>query len=127
MADTLDEILKQAVRLGELIRQHPRYARLREADDAIRADQAATGALQAYNQAAAKVAKKERALQPVEVAEKQELQRLQETVAANERVKVFMAAQADYAEMMRRMNDTIFDAITGDDDKAESPPPTARP
>ncbi len=122
MADTLDEILKQAVRLGVLIRQHPRYARLREADDAIRADQAATGALQAYNQAAAKVAKKERALQPVEVAEKQELQRLQEAVAANARVKVFMAAQADYAEMMRRMNDTIFDAITGDDDKATGPP-----
>ena len=32
-------------------------------------------------------------------------------MAANEAIKAFTLAQADYAELMRRMNDTIFRAI----------------
>ncbi|MBE3070667.1 MAG: YlbF family regulator [Planctomycetes bacterium] len=115
MADPLDEILEQATRLGGLIRRHPRFARLRQADDAVRADPAATSAMEAYNKAAGAIARKERAGQPVEVEEKRSVQRLHEAVAGNERIKGFMAAQADYAELMRRMNDTIFEAITADE------------
>ena len=115
----IDEVLEQAKRLGELIRTHPRYVTLRESDAAIRADKAATDALEAYNKAATEIARKEAATQPVEVAEKQELQRLHGAVAANETIKTFTLAQADYAELMRRMNDAIFRAIAGDQEQAE--------
>ncbi len=110
-----DKITEQAKRLGELIRTHPRYVKLREADAAVRADKAATDALEAYNKAAAEIARKEATAQPVEVAEKQELQRLHNAVAASETIKAFTLAQADYAELMRRMNDTIFRAVAEDE------------
>jgi len=118
-----DEILEQAKRLGELIRTHPRYVKLRETDAAVRADKAATDALEAYNKAAAEIARKEAATEPVEVAEKRELRRLHNAVAANETIKAFTLAQADYAELMRRMNDTIFRAISQGEPQAEATEP----
>ena len=113
-----DEILRQAKGLGELIRTHPRYVRLREADAAVRTDKTATQALEAYNKAAADIARKEAATEPVEVEDKRQLQRLHGAVASNETIKAFTLAQADYAELMRRMNDTIFRAIAQGDQAA---------
>jgi len=118
-----DEILEQAKRLGELIRTNPRYVTLRAGDEAVRADKTATDALEAYNKAAAEIARKEAATEPVEVAEKRELQRLHNAVAANETIKAFTLAQADYAELMRRMNDTIFRAIAQGEPQAEPTEP----
>ncbi len=118
-----DEITEQAKRLGELIRTHPRYVMLRASDEAVRADKTATDALEAYNKAAAEIARKEAATEPVEVAEKRQLQRLHNAVAANETIKAFTLAQADYAELMRRMNDTIFRAISQGEQEAEPTEP----
>ena len=117
------EITEHAKRLGELIGTHPRYVTLRASDEAVRADKTATDALEAYNKAAVEIARKEAAAEPVEVAEKRELQRLHNAVAANETIKAFTLAQADYAELMRRMNDTIFRAISQGDQEAEPAEP----
>jgi cell fate (sporulation/competence/biofilm development) regulator YlbF (YheA/YmcA/DUF963 family) len=114
MDENFDDILRLARDLGQAIRRHPRYVKLREADDRVRGDKVATDALDAYNRAADEVNRKQRAGQPIEVEDKRRLQRLHEVVAGNETVKAFMRTQADYAEMMRRMNDAIFQAIAGD-------------
>jgi len=119
-SDNFDAVLEQARRLGELIRSHPRYVKLREADTKVRDDKAATDALEAYNRAATQIARKEQGGQPVEVDEKRDLERLHNTVAANEAIKAFALTQADYAELMRKMNDAIFGAITeGEEDDEE--------
>ncbi|MCX5675560.1 MAG: YlbF family regulator [Planctomycetota bacterium] len=111
MNDTYEEVLKLAAQLGEAIRRHQRYVKLRETDEQVRNDKSATDALEAYNRAAEDAARKERSGQPIEVEDKRRLRALQETVAGNASVKVFMAAQADYAELMRKMNDAIYQAI----------------
>jgi len=112
MADeAMDRILKQARRLGELIREHPHYRRLREADAAVRDDADAGKALEAYNKAATAIQEKEDKGQPVEPEEKRDLDALRDTVVANETIKAFSQAQTNYADLMRRMNETIFQAI----------------
>jgi len=113
MDDGLKEITEQATRLGEAIRRHPRYAKLREADERVRADKAATEALEAYNKAVAAIQKKGQGGQPIEVEDKRNLERLRQVVAGNEAIKAFMQTQADYAELMHRMNDTIYRTIAG--------------
>ena len=116
MADErMDDILEEARRLGDLIRRHPRYRRLREADARVRDDGAATEALDAYNKAAVAVQQKEARGRPVEVEDKRNLERLRDAVASNDTVKAFSTAQVDYAEMMQRMNEAIFRAIAGAD------------
>ena len=104
----MDDILRRAEELGRAMREHPRYKRLMEADGRVRADKAATGALEAYNKAVLKIAEKQHRQQPIEVEEKREAERLRQAVVANETVKAFMRAQADYAELMKRMNDAIY-------------------
>ena len=120
MNDDFEEVQRLAGQLGEAIRKHPRYIKLREADSRVRADKAATDALNAYNKAVAEIGRKERQGQPIEVDDKRRLQRLHETVAANETVKAFMRTHADYAELMRRMNDAILQAIGAE--KGDAPP-----
>jgi cell fate (sporulation/competence/biofilm development) regulator YlbF (YheA/YmcA/DUF963 family) len=114
MNDGYEEVLKLAAQLGEAIRRHQRYVKLRETDERVRSDKSATDALEAYNKAAEDIARKERSGQPVEVEDKRRLRSLQETVAGNASVKAFMAAQADYAELMSKMNDAIYQAIAGE-------------
>ena len=111
MQENFDHILELAGKLGEAIRRHPRYIKLREADSRVRADKSATEALDAYNKTAGELSKKERMGQPIEVDEKRRLQRLHEVVAANETIKSFMRTHADYAELMRKMNEAIMQAI----------------
>jgi len=120
MDDNFDEVLGLAQKLGEAIRRHPRYVKLREADARVRADKSATEALDAYNKAAADLGRKERQGQPIDVEDKRRLQRLHESVAANETVKSFMRTHADYAELMRRMNDAILEAIAGGETTAKA-------
>ena len=115
MNSDFDEILSLARQLGEAISRHPRYTKLREADDRVRADKTATDALDAYNKAAEELGRKEQAGRPIEVEDKRRLRGLQETVAGNETVKAFMVSQADYAEVMRKMNDAIYQAISGEE------------
>lgn len=111
MNDAYEEVLKLAAQLGEAIRRHQRYVKLRETDEQVRNDKSATDALEAYNKAAEDAVRKERSGQPVEVEDKRRLRALQETVAGNASVKAFMVSQADYAELMRKMNDAIYQAI----------------
>ena len=120
MAENFGEVLGLARQIGLAIRKHPRYLALRETDARIRADKAATGALDAYNRAVAEMARKERAGLPVEVEDKRSFERLKNAVVSNEMIKAFMRTQADYAELMRRMNEAIFEAIRGSEGQAEA-------
>jgi len=116
--ENMDEILEQARRLGERIREHPSYKRLRETDARVREDKDAAEALNAYNKAATDIQAKERKGQPIEVEEKRNLEALRDAVVSSETIKAFSQAQADYADLMRRMNEAIFQAIAGPDAKA---------
>jgi cell fate (sporulation/competence/biofilm development) regulator YlbF (YheA/YmcA/DUF963 family) len=111
MADNFDGILSLARQIGEAIRLHPRYVELKAADARVRADKNATSALDAYNRAAGEMARKERSGQPIEVADKRSFDQLKTAVVSNDAIKAFMKTQADYAELMRRMNEAIFEAI----------------
>jgi cell fate (sporulation/competence/biofilm development) regulator YlbF (YheA/YmcA/DUF963 family) len=121
MFDNLEEIIRLAKDLGQAIRRHPRYALLRETDERVRADAAATKALDAYNQAAATLARKERAAQPISVDEKRHLDRLRQTVASNETVKAFMRAHADFAELLQRATDTMHGAMRPEERETAQP------
>ena len=107
----MEEILRRAEELGRAIREHARYKRLMEADARVRGDASASEALKAYNSAVMKIAEKEQKHQPIEVEEKRAVEQLRGAVVANEAIKAFMQAQADYAELMKKMNDAIYSQL----------------
>jgi cell fate (sporulation/competence/biofilm development) regulator YlbF (YheA/YmcA/DUF963 family) len=115
----MEEILRRAEELGRAIREHPRYKRLMETDARVRGDASAAEALKAYNGAVMKIAEKEHTHQPIEVEEKRAVERLRGAVVANEAIKAFMQAQADYAELMKKMNDAIYSQLEAPGEDAE--------
>lgn len=107
----MEDLLERARQLGRAMRDHPRFEAYVEASEALHDDAAAAEVMKAYNEAASKLAEKERSGQPIEVEEKRELEKRREAVASNPTVKAFMQAQANYTELMRNVNDAIYSQL----------------
>ncbi len=117
----MDEILEQARTLGRKMSEHPRFQAYMDASQQLHDDAEAAETLKAYNEAVATVAQKEQKLEPVEPDDKQKVESLRAVVASNPAVKAFMQAQADYTELMRRVNEAIFAELAPPEAEAAEP------
>ena len=115
---TTEEILKAAKDLGKLISTHKAAEKFEQAVKAIEADTDAQRILTDYQRQAQTIAEKQANHQPIEVDDKQKLEKLQQQVARNKALRDFQMAQMDYMDLMRR----IDEAMTG-----SAPEPAAAP
>ncbi|MHC4778699.1 MAG: YlbF/YmcA family competence regulator [Planctomycetota bacterium] len=104
----MEEILAIAERLAEAIGKSDKFIALRDAEQAVRGDEEANGLLENFNKTTISILQKEQNLQPIEPEEKMELANLKENVAANSLLQDLNKAQADYSEMMDKVNRAIF-------------------
>ncbi|HVX83765.1 MAG TPA: YlbF family regulator [Phycisphaerae bacterium] len=112
MADTA-EVLSAAHKLGALVATHPIAAAYKEIIRQLELDVGAKQLLQQYEQLIETLAMKEQQMQPIEVAEKQQFERLQQSIAMNSTLKKFAGAQAEYMDFMRKLQDTINGGMSG--------------
>jgi len=103
----MDEVLAFASELGRLIARHERFSKLRAAEDAVYSDKETRCMLAAFEAQRRKVGELEAAQKPVEPADKREFKRLNDAVHANAAIQALARVQADYVEMMNRVNDAI--------------------
>ena len=113
----MDEVLRLAENLGDHIATHERYRAVRAAEQAVEADQEITEALQAFETQREKISRLEAERKPVEVADKHEMQRLAGIVHGSPKLQTLAKAQADYMELMNRINQTIRGRLGADDTK----------
>ncbi|MCU0722327.1 MAG: YlbF family regulator [Planctomycetes bacterium] len=111
MSGSLDEIQELAERLGGAISRNPRFLALRDAEKAVEGDPEARDLLKQYNEKTLEILRKEEALTPVEPEEKREHLRLRTAVARNAKLQALNKAQADYSEMMNRVNRSVFEKL----------------
>lgn len=111
----MDEIIRRAELLGELLRRDERFRELRAAEAAVEADEDAKKLLTDLNEMSVKIAEKERNMQPIEVDEKHALAKCRDEVAACAPLKRLSKAQADFAELMNAVNSRIRKKLGGDD------------
>jgi cell fate (sporulation/competence/biofilm development) regulator YlbF (YheA/YmcA/DUF963 family) len=103
----MERVIVLAERLGQAIAETERFVRLREAEKAVRASAEARKALddcEAYQRV---LARKEAERRPIEPEEKHRLADLEATVHGNATLQDLARAQADYMEMMNRVNQAI--------------------
>lgn len=112
MADT-NEILAAANKLGALVATHPAIATYKEVIRQVDLDVGAKQLLQQYEQLIEHLSMKEQQMQPIEVAEKQQFERLQQSISMNATLKKFAAAQAEYMDFMKKVQETINAGMTG--------------
>ncbi len=103
----MSDILQLAEQLGKAIASSPQVAKLRSAQKAVDDESDTVRTLKEYQQQADKIAQLEAEQKPVEPEDKRKLQELHDHLVASETFKAFTAAQVNYVELMRNVNDTI--------------------
>jgi cell fate (sporulation/competence/biofilm development) regulator YlbF (YheA/YmcA/DUF963 family) len=109
----MDEIIAQARDLGKKIAAHPRTASFLTAARAVAEDKEAQTILQAYQEQVTKMQGLEESGKAIAVADKHKLAECQTHVASNDKLKAMMKTQADYLEMMHKINHAIDEATQG--------------
>lgn len=103
----MDDILDLAGRLGKAIADSKQAQSLRQAREALHNEPATVQLLNEYQAQAHKIGQLEEQQKPVEVGDKHTLNDLHDRLIASETFKKYTAAQVDYIDLMRRVNDTL--------------------
>ena len=103
----MEEILELASKLSTAITNHKRYKMFKEAEEQLKKDNEAKEISEKLEKQSKKIYQLEKDSKPVEVEEKKKLQQLKGEVASNPSIQKFLKAQADYVELMKRLNERI--------------------
>jgi cell fate (sporulation/competence/biofilm development) regulator YlbF (YheA/YmcA/DUF963 family) len=103
----MEEILDLASKLGNAIANHNRYKSFKEAEEQLTKDSVAKEISEELEKQSKKIHELEKSLKPVEVEDKRKLQQLKQKVASNQSIQRFLRTQADYVELMTRVNKRI--------------------
>jgi cell fate (sporulation/competence/biofilm development) regulator YlbF (YheA/YmcA/DUF963 family) len=106
------DCIELAARLGKAMADSPEAVALRAAREALNAEPELTRTLGEYQKQADKIARLEREQKPVEVEDKHKLQELNDDLVASDVFKKFTAAQVEYVDLMRKVNDAIRRELT---------------
>ena len=107
----MDEIVELAQKLGKAIAASAASAKLRAARKALDAEPDLTRTFEEYRKQSEKVALLEAENKPVEVDDKHRLQDLHDKLISSETFKRYTAAQVDYVDMMRKVNEALQDNL----------------
>jgi cell fate (sporulation/competence/biofilm development) regulator YlbF (YheA/YmcA/DUF963 family) len=107
----MQEILAKAADLAQAIKKSKVYRSLLAAQDRLEKDGATKKLMQDFDEQSRQIREKEKKLTPVEVEDKRKLQQLRDQMQSNELVQELLRAQADYAQMMAKVNETIEMAL----------------
>lgn len=109
----MDDIIAQARELGKKIATHPRTQEFFAAAKAVAEDRDAQAVLKSYQEQIARIRELEAGKRPIEPDDKRKLADAEARVAGNDKLKNMMKHQADYLEMMHRINSAIDEASQG--------------
>ncbi len=122
---TTNDILKKARELGEDLAKHDAVTKLIDATKAFDDDRDAQRLLLDYSRAMQTVAQKQATHQPIEVAEKQQLEQLQQQLVTNLKLRSLQMAQMDYLDLMRSIDAALTPEALQDAAPTSGPDPAA--
>ena len=108
----MKEILEAAGKLGEAIAASDRFKAVDSVRKEIEADEALQADMKALNELGEKIARLEKDVKPVEPEDKRRLREMQEKVTAHTKLRELAHAEADFAELMNRVNRAIHSQFT---------------
>ena len=103
----MEEILRLAERLGKAIADSTQAQKLRQVRASLAEKKDIEELLDQYRQQADKIARLQAENSPVEVDDKHKLEQLSDKLAASDVFKQFTAAQVDYIDLMRKVNEAL--------------------
>jgi cell fate (sporulation/competence/biofilm development) regulator YlbF (YheA/YmcA/DUF963 family) len=110
--NSMSAVTELAGRLGQAIADSPEAKALNQARKELEADPQLRETMEQFGRQMGKVQKLEEENQPIEPEDKQKLAELEKTLAASEKFKAFSAAQVNFYDMMRKVNQAIREKIS---------------
>ena len=107
----MKEVLEHAEQLADALSRSERYRNLREAEKSVEENTEAKALLEEYNRVTMVLLEKQQALKPIEPEEKRSLAAIKEKVAVDPVLTRLNKAQADYSEMMNKVNHILFEKL----------------
>ncbi len=107
MDQQLEDITAEAGKLGALIAETAVSKAFLKHRQVLQEDKQALEVMGDYQQQLQKIAELESSGKPIEPEDKHKLSELQQKVASNEALKGWMKAQADFSELMGKVNKAI--------------------
>jgi len=104
---TTEQILEDAKKIGKLIADHETTRRFEAAVKKLDSDPTVQQTMGAYQQLIQKLGQKEMSGQPIEVAEKRQLQEVQNSLVHNLTLREFQMAQVEYTDLLRKVDEAI--------------------
>jgi len=101
------DCIELSAQLGRAMAGSPQAVALRAAREALNSQPEVIKTLEEYQEQAEKVTRLEQEQKPVEVEDKHKLQELNNRLVGSEVFKKFTAAQVEYVDLMRKVNDVI--------------------
>jgi cell fate (sporulation/competence/biofilm development) regulator YlbF (YheA/YmcA/DUF963 family) len=115
----MQEIIELAGRLGRELANSPQAKALREAQQQLQADEETARLVDAYRDQAEKITRLEQQGKPVEPEDKHKLDELHAKLASMPAFKKFTAAQYEYADLMRRVDEALNEHLRPPEPSAE--------
>ena len=109
--DAFDEITGKAEALGQMVAAHPACVALKSALEKFRGDEAAQKLEADYAAAARLLEEKGQAGEALEPEDKRREAELRDQMVGNVVIRDFLAAQAEFHELMQKANATLESAI----------------
>jgi len=113
----VQDIIEHARQLGKKIASHPRTVEFLNAARSVAEDSEAQGVLKAYQDQIEKIRGLESSGKAIEPEDKHKLVDSEAKVAGHDKLKLMMKHQADYLEMMNRVNQAMDEAIQENEKK----------
>ena len=107
---TTEAVLEAAAQLGKLLAAHPAFAAFNDVMTRLEKDTDAQRLVTDLRRHQQATAEKERAGQPIEVADKHKLRDLQAAAAGNDLLREMQQVEMDYVDLMRQVDAKITPA-----------------
>jgi cell fate (sporulation/competence/biofilm development) regulator YlbF (YheA/YmcA/DUF963 family) len=114
----VEETIELARRLGKAIASSPEAGRLRQARKAMNDEPGLSQLLDEFGRQSGKVAELEADNKPIEVSDKRRLQELNDKLISNAVFKKYTAAQVDYVDLMRKVNEALQGQLSAIEEQA---------
>lgn len=113
------KIRELAEQLGAAMADAPAVKKFKQLRQEAMADPDAQTLMKGYQDHLDQLAKKEQEHRPIEVEDKQKLRDFQEKIYRNEKLKAFVASQANYVELVHTVNDLMGKYLVGNDEETK--------
>jgi cell fate (sporulation/competence/biofilm development) regulator YlbF (YheA/YmcA/DUF963 family) len=115
------QILQEAEKLGQMLKEHPAVQRFKSAQKAVSEDAEATRLLGEFDRQLEALARQEQQGRPVTDAQRMQLEALQAKIVSHIKIKNLNLAQVEFVDLLRKISQTYQRLL------ADTPVPAAGP